>query len=124
MKIRNTGVIGGVPHCHTGFSDLIAAVRHMSAVHPPVDETLVQTLIMAASPQHKLARASDCPFCTDSCMWPHLRRQDLTALRDDQKLDNTLVPLGLYQRHLSHHMEQLALFAVPSVASDIHNKRS
>lgn len=93
----------------------------MSAVHPSVDETLVHTLIMAASPKHELARASDCPFCTDSCMWPHLRRQHLAALQDDRKLHNTLVPLALYQRHLSHHMEQLALFAVPSVASDIHD---
>jgi len=77
----------------------------MSAEHSATEDGLVHALVTAASPQHTSAKLSECPFCGD---------------QPENKLlhPGPAVSIDVYQRHLSRHMEQLALFAVPSADDD------
>lgn len=110
------------PSCYDGFADGHAVARHMRFEHPGIEDALIHALIHAlvnaASPQYESMSVLDCLFCNDSRTWSRMLRPDSAAPQDGQILDHAFVPLSVYQRHLSHHMEQLALFAVPSMVGD------
>ena len=92
------------PSCRRDFETKDSVVRHLSAEHPATEDGLVHALVTTASPQHISAKSSDCPFCDDY----HASRDLLHRQPDDFQ-----VSIDVHQRHLSRHMEQLALFAVP-----------
>lgn len=92
-----------------------------------IDRTLSNELIHRESPQIERVAISQCPFCDDRRLWTSaLGPTGSVTLEDqsqiEQNLRNTLVPVSLYHRHMSRHMEQLALFAVPSSTGDADNE--
>ena len=108
------------PVCHSDFDTETRVGRHMAAEHPTIDQTLSSELIYRESPRTERVPISQCPFCDDRRLW----RSVLSSIalgdqsQDEQNLHNTLVPVSLYLRHMSRHMEQLALVAVPSSTGD------
>lgn len=80
-----------------------------------MDEKLLSKAVLAASaPVHEVAPAS-CQFCNS---WEaSLKKERLS--RDGTGMDIEMtVPLDSFCRHIKHHMEQLALFAIPPGADD------
>jgi hypothetical protein len=111
------------PFCYDDFETQARVTRHVSAAHPSVDRTLVDELVIAASPKAERVPISQCPFCDDRHSWKSVLVQpsvftSQAKARDDWVSRDELVSVALYHRHISHHMEQLALFAVPAVAND------
>jgi hypothetical protein len=88
-----------------------------------MDQNLLSDLIYAASPQVERVPMSQCPFCDDPVPWegeferpmfsnPQRKAHEQYIMRGEP------VSVSLYHQHMSHHMEQLALFAVPALAHD------
>lgn len=89
----------------------------MSAEHPTNEDGLVHALVTAVSPQHTSAKISDCSFCDDCYARPNLLNPEPTS-QGKQASHELPVPMDFHQRHLSRHMEQLSLFAVPPTGDD------
>jgi hypothetical protein len=104
-------------------------VSHVATEHPSVDTAITSALAYAQSSEIERLPLSQCPFCDD-----HLLRKGAAApyasstLQDvaehERAVRDTLVPLALYHRHISKHMEQLALFSVPSAANDDNDDKN
>jgi hypothetical protein len=105
------------PSCRRDFGTRDFVVRHMSAEHPATEDGLVHALVTAGSPEHTSAKISDCPFCDDCNARPNLLYLEPTP-QGEQTSHEFSIPIDIYQRHLSRHMEQLALFAVPPANDD------
>ena len=111
------------PICHDEFDTQTHTVEHVVAAHPSLDRALLDDLIHAASPPIERVPISQCPFCDDQHLWKgvleHYSASTSQSKSQDQRsvLDES-VSVSLYHRHMSRHMEQLALFAVPAAARD------
>jgi hypothetical protein len=92
------------PSCQIAFDTRGSVARHISTEHPATEDGLMYALVTAASPQHTSAKVSDCSFCDDY----HASRNVLHP----QSVSVQQVSIDVHQRHLSRHMEQLALFAI------------
>lgn len=106
------------PSCQRDFGTRDSVARHMSAEHPDTEDTLVHALVTAASPQHTSAKISDCPFCDDHQARSNVLHPGPVMVQHEQTSYDLPVSIDFYQRHLSRHMEQLALFAVPPADDD------
>jgi hypothetical protein len=107
------------PSCQHGFGTRDLVAQHMLAEHPATEDGLLHALVTAASPQHASAKISDCPFCdrhNAKSNLPH--RPEPVTVQQDHDSSGFQVSIDVYQRHLSRHMEQLALFAVPPADND------
>jgi hypothetical protein len=101
------------PSCRRAFETKDSVVRHLLAEHPATEDKLVHALVTAASPQHTSATDSDCPFCDDYHASRNLIHPQSVSVQHEQAPYDFRVSIDVHQRHLSRHMEQLALFAVP-----------
>jgi len=103
------------PSCRLGFVTRDLVEGHIIFEHGPAESVLVHelNLITAASSQHMTAKISDCPFCDDHHARSSLLHLESDTVQHKQGLQELQVSVDVYQRHLSRHMEQLALFAVP-----------
>jgi hypothetical protein len=106
------------PSCRRDFGTRVSVAQHVSVEHPATEDGLVYALITAASPQHASAKVSDCPFCDDYHARPDSIHPGPVTIQHEHSWYDLSVSIDIYQRHLGRHMEQLALFAVPSVAAD------
>ncbi|KAK8123785.1 hypothetical protein PG999_003703 [Apiospora kogelbergensis] len=63
--------------------------------------------------------AADCPFCDE---WAE-SLQSTTPLPDSTDLEDVIITVDpkQYRRHVSHHLEQLALFALPRLTNEHQN---
>lgn len=114
------------PVCQKLFDSQALVMKHVDTDHPSVDKTLSRELTYAESPEIERVSISQCVFCDDHHLWNRLLEPRSTSISKneppiDHSLRDAMVPVALYQRHMSRHMEQLALFAVPSVADDDNN---
>jgi hypothetical protein len=111
------------PFCHEDFDTRALVAEHVAATYPSMDQNLLSDLIYAASPQVERVPMSQCPFCDDPVPWegeferpmfsnPQRKAHEQYIMRGEP------VSVSLYHQHMSHHMEQLALFAVPALAHD------
>jgi hypothetical protein len=109
------------PLCHEDFDTHALVVEHMAAAYPSVDQDLLGDLIYAASPQVEQVPISQCPFCDDS-RWADHDFEGPVAFQpeahDQGIMHDQSVSVSLYHQHTSHHMEQLALLAIPAFAHD------
>jgi hypothetical protein len=99
-------------------------VRHLLAEHPATEDKLVHALVTAASPQHTSATNSGCPFCDDYHSSRNLIHPQSVSVQHEQAPYDFRVSIDVHQRHLSCHMEQLALFAVPPTDDDDDDEAS
>lgn len=106
------------PSCQHDFGTRDSVARHISAEHPDIEDELVHALVTAASPQHTSAKISDCPFCDDHQARSNILYQGPATVQREPISYDLPVSIDFYQRHLSRHMEQLALFAVPPADDD------
>jgi hypothetical protein len=111
------------PICHDNFEMQALAARHVAIAHTSIAKTLVDELVIAASPKVKRVPISQCPLCNDhhsekSVLLQPTGFTSQARGQDGRSTHDNLVTVALYHRHMSHHMEQLALFAVPAVADD------
>ena len=111
------------PICHYGFDTENNVIRHVTAAHPSAIQGPVGELVHAASAQVERVSISLCPFCSDRHSWKGALEQALVPIslanaQDDRGIRDGFVSVSVYHRHVSRHMEQLALFAVPAVAGD------
>lgn len=111
------------PICHDDFATQTHTAKHVVAVHPALERALLDDLIQAASPPIERVSVSQCPFCDDRILWKcvlegipapvlQLKAQDKRIVLDES------VSVSLFHRHKRRHMEQLALFAIPTAARD------
>jgi hypothetical protein len=105
--------------CQNGpFLSASSYLEHIESRHPVIlqggnRETI---LIMSRQPLSEIP-VSDCPCCTD---WePRLRQSEsyMSAQAPASK-DQLAVTTSRFKRHLGSHLEQLALFAIPTEESD------
>ena len=101
------------PSCQHGFGTRDLVAQHILAEHPATEDGLLYALVTAASPQRASAKISDCPFCDRHHARSNLLHPEPVPIQHEQDFYDVQVSIDVYQRHLSHHMEQLALFAVP-----------
>lgn len=106
------------PSCRRDFGTRDSVARHISAEHPDTEDEKVHALVTAASPQHTSAKISDCPFCDDHQARSNVLHPGRATVQREQTSYDLPVSIDFYQRHLSRHMEQLALFAVPPADED------
>ena len=107
------------PICHHASDTQNHVARHVATEHPTIDQALSNELIYHGSPETKQVAITQCPFCDDRRLWKNvLGPLSSATLEDISQEHDVLVPVALFQRHVSRHMEQLALFAVPSSTGD------
>jgi rubrerythrin len=106
------------PSCQHGFGTRDLVAQHILAEHPATEDGLLYALVTAASPQRASAKISDCPFCDRHHARSNLLHPEPVPIQHEQDFYDVQVSIDVYQRHLSHHMEQLALFAVPPADND------
>ena len=104
------------PYCqHDPFSSKDNFLKHLSSSHPgiAVSSQSEALILQCEEPVDKIP-ASACFLCDD---WERaLRDLSQNAKRvflNDGELGEPYGTLAQFQRHLGHHMEQLALFALP-----------
>ncbi|PIA93693.1 hypothetical protein CB0940_05156 [Cercospora beticola] len=113
--------------CHecpnTVFTSGQAIEAHVQAVHPTLPAEVIPTIIDSSSRPATEVEASACPLCDE---W----QEGLIAKATELALSTTHVVVSLhdFRRHLGHHLEQLALFAIPpnvenAMASGSDNNR-
>lgn len=109
------------PICHNDFDTEDHVTRHVATHHPSIDQGMIKEVVYAASPKLERVPLSRCAFCDDRQSWKGVQEQPFPLYsqakhQDDRNDRDVLVSVPLYHRHISHHMEQLALFAVPPIA--------
>ncbi|KAI1418944.1 hypothetical protein F5Y12DRAFT_721373 [Xylaria sp. FL1777] len=89
---------------------------HLKSTHSdiPLDMDALEAVKDASQRAVSEISAADCPFCDD---WEDMLRQNVSGERSNNslvQLDNPIfVSPHTFRRHVAHHMEQLALFALP-----------
>ncbi|KAH7393830.1 hypothetical protein DE146DRAFT_107911 [Phaeosphaeria sp. MPI-PUGE-AT-0046c] len=93
-------------------------IAHVQKEHPEIRDGSEeqQVLDMARRPLGQI-RAQDCPCCSE---WvDRLVEREGCAIQTSDSLNHTiLVDPAVFKRHLASHLEQLALFAIPT-GSDV-----
>jgi hypothetical protein len=92
------------------------AKNHLSTSHPSIDTTLSDELIDAASQPIHVVNNPQCLFCDDPEHWD--QPPDRIPKPDVHGPRKPLILTNSFQRHVSQHLEQIALFAVPSTIQD------
>jgi hypothetical protein len=109
------------PFCEEDFSeagDREIVKKHLLTEHSALDTRLVYDIIDAVSPRIEHLRLGECPFCDDRSLWDKLVDRNITKTGGESNVEFGTVSTDLYQRHLAYHLEQIALFAVPSAADE------
>jgi hypothetical protein len=109
--------------CTERFDSHDHVISHVATEHPSVDTAITSALAYAQSSEIERLPLSQCPFCDDHHLQkgaaaPYASSTLQGFAEHDRAVRDTSVPLALYHRHMSKHMEQLALFSVPSAAND------
>jgi hypothetical protein len=86
--------------------------------HCATDTQFVQEIIDAVSPPMEHVGLRECPFCDDRLLWNKLIGRSITKTEDALDVELSSVSTDVYQRHVAYHLEQIALFAVPSAAQE------
>jgi hypothetical protein len=115
--------------CKERFDAQDLVISHVNTEHRSIDTAITSALAYAESTEIERLPISQCPFCDDHHMWksvvePHASSSLQEIPEHEQAVRDTLVPTALYHRHMSKHMEQLALFSVPSAANDDDNENA
>lgn len=90
-------------------------MAHISDSHPSSEKVLSFGQINDVSPPTKFMAAARCPFCNELDL---SGRNPGLSKSQDADPDQSLVGIDFYQRHLSCHMEQLALLAKSASVED------
>jgi hypothetical protein len=86
--------------------------------HSTLDTQLVYEIIDAVSSPIERVGLGECPFCDDRSLRDTFIDRNITKTEGASDVEAGSVSTDLYQRHLSYHLEQIALFAVPSAADE------
>lgn len=99
--------------CHecpnTVYTSRQAIEAHVQIVHPTLPAEVIPTIIDSSSRPVTEVEASACPLCDE---WQEGLIAKATGL--GLSITNVVAPLHDFRRHLGHHLEQLALFAIPT----------
>jgi hypothetical protein len=109
------------PFCEEDFSeagDREIVKKHLLTEHSTLDTQFVYEIIDAVSSPIERVGLGECPFCDDRSLWDTLIDRNITKTEGASDVESGSVSTDLYQRHLSYHLEQIALFAVPSAADE------
>ncbi|KAL1616597.1 hypothetical protein SLS54_008332 [Diplodia seriata] len=98
--------------CHNTYTSENEFQKHVTSKHSmKASSTQLTALTRAALHQKEEVGAGECPFCDE---WENALRSVNEHIPEDQPV---LVPRQQYRRHVAHHMENLALFAItPHIA--------
>ncbi|TAQ86664.1 hypothetical protein B7494_g5027 [Chlorociboria aeruginascens] len=107
---------------HSPFTSEMAFSTHLKSLHSITGSHLKALVLQSEEPVDRIS-ATACPLCED---WETNVRDpkhdsNRAFLNDGKKVD-AYGTLNQFRRHLGHHMEQLALFALPrSEEEEIEN---
>lgn len=93
------------------FRDAIEA--HLLTAHPELPNVALGAIINSSSHPMSEIEASACPLCNE---WE--RSLIIKAAQLGLSTSHVVAPLHDFRRHLGHHLEQLALFAIPPNLED------
>jgi hypothetical protein len=98
------------------FGTRISTEDHLAAEHPSINTGLYGDLIEAASQHVQILEDPQCLFCDESELWD---QSTVTAPKMDLHASkNQSVSTNSFRKHVGRHLEQIALFAVPSTVQD------
>jgi hypothetical protein len=104
------------PSCDGVFGTRTSTEDHLATEHPSINTSLYGDLIEAASQHVQILEDPQCLFCDESGLWDQSTgtapKLDLHASK------NQSVSTNSFRRHVGRHLEQIALFAVPSTVQD------
>jgi hypothetical protein len=104
------------PSCEGVFETRISTEDHLATEHSSIKTSLYGDLIEAASQHVQILEDPQCLFCDESGLWDQSTgtapKLDLHASK------NQSVSTNSFRRHVGRHLEQIALFAVPSTVQD------
>jgi hypothetical protein len=104
------------PSCEGVFGTRISTEDHLATEHPSINTSLYGDLIEAASQHVQILEDPQCLFCDESGLWD--QSTGTAPKLDSHASKNQSVSTNSFRRHVGRHLEQIALFAVPSNVQD------
>ena len=97
--------------CTSKFKNLQSFKGHVSGQHPrSVSASQVSAFANQSKRHVDCIGTNECPFCDDS--WANIES------RPDTEDDIVVVNIDQFRRHVGHHMQQVALFALPRLVQN------
>jgi hypothetical protein len=104
------------PSCDGVFETRTSTENHLATEHPSISTSLCGDLIDAASQHVQIVEDPQCLFCDDTEPWD--QSTEATPRLGLPGSKNLSISANSFQRHVGRHLEQIALFAVPSTVQD------
>jgi len=107
------------PKCSEPYEDPRTLEHHINANHSQeFTAPQVQSVVELSKRPVNYIRPEDCPLCDDD--WASLEPAARTSLVEGDLVVNT----DQFRRHLGHHLQQIALFSLPRLEGDGHDRGS